>query len=87
MDHTRKDHILFSLVYMQLVGIKRHFDQRKCVHTQEDAAAWIAICENLFDLACAAAVRSNVAKRSTDSLVELVEEIRDHVEWNTYKNK
>lgn len=49
------------------------------VQSREAAAARFILSENLFELAAAAAVRSHIRKDSTDALVELMNEVRDHL--------
>lgn len=73
MDMSR-DEIVFSLCYHQMKKFKNCNPQSK-----EDAEARLIIAEELFVLAAAAAVRNGFRKESTDCMVNLMEEVREHL--------
>lgn len=83
-----RDNYLFSLCYIQLLEIKNRLDGRRPLSpTHDEAHAQLKIVECLFELAAGAAVRKKLGREQTKALVELVEEIRDWLEWNAVNPK
>lgn len=85
MDQNIKDEMLYSLVYTQLYKYKRTFEEQKVKYTRETTEAWLQIIDNLFDLASAAAIRCKIPRASTNSLVRMVDEMRDFLERSVRK--
>lgn len=80
MDKKFEDEILFSLCFAQIVGLRKTLGRKTTKQSKEAAAAWLKIGESLYELACAAAVRSHISRESTDSLVMLMDDVRNHLQ-------
>lgn len=84
MSKALSEDILFTLCFIQLQEIKdRLYNRNPFNPSKEETIARLKIVDSLFELAAGAAIKREMKRGSTRALVELVENIRDRLEWNT----
>lgn len=83
MNNRTSDDLLYTLCYLQLWN---HLDvMRARTHpvSKEEGRARLAMCNSLYTLAAAAAVRNNMPRTTCKALADLMTAIEDYIEWNT----
>lgn len=80
MNDRSSDEILYSLCYAQILKISFIIRDRPSNPSKEEAKAQLSICESLFTLAAAAAVRQGMRRGTTKALVDLMDKIKEFIE-------
>lgn len=73
--------ILYSLSVLH-INIVRNSVDASPARSQEEISAIKRLLDTLFELAAGAAVKNKYHKTVTESLVRVVEETKDKLDWN-----
>lgn len=78
----RDGNILYTLCYIHLKNTLDSMPDRPRSVSKEEGKARLSICNSLYTLAAAAAVRNNMYRDTCRALADLMAEIEKYIEWN-----